>query len=181
VEGALLAAILLVVLLSFGRIRSSFNKATGAAVSGALLAAVNTGSEYGFGAVIALLPGFQVVNEFLSQAIHNTLLNVAVRTNILAGITGSASGGMSIVLASMGDTYLRQAQAAGIPAEVLHRVTAMASGGMDTLPHNGAVITLLAITGLTHRQSYKDIFAMTLIKVTAVAVVIGLYYWFGIS
>ena len=181
VEGALLAAILLVVLLSFGRIRSAFNRAAGAAVSGALLAAVNTGSEYGFGAVIALLPGFQVVNEFLSQAIHNTLLNVAVRTNILAGITGSASGGMSIVLASMGDTYLRQAQAAGIPAEVLHRVTAMASGGMDTLPHNGAVITLLAITGLTHRQSYKDIFAMTLIKVTAVAVVIGLYYWFGIS
>ena len=52
---------------------------------------------------------------------------------------------------------------------------------MDTLPHNGAVITLLAITGLTHRQSYKDIFAMTLIKVTAVGVVIGLYYWFGIS
>ena len=181
VEGALLAAILLVVVLSFGRIRSSFNKAAGAAVSGALLAALNTGSEYGFGAVIALLPGFKVVNEFLSQAIHNTLLNVAVRTNILAGITGSASGGMSIVLASMGETYLRQAQAAGIPAEVLHRVTAMASGGMDTLPHNGAVITLLAITGLTHRQSYKDIFAMTLIKVTAVGVVIGIYYLFGIS
>jgi H+/gluconate symporter-like permease len=181
VEGALLAAILLVVVLSFGRIRSSFNKAAGTAVSGALLATLNTGSEYGFGAVIALLPGFQVVNEFLSQAIHNTLLNVAVRTNILAGITGSASGGMSIVLASMGETYLHQAQAAGIPAEVLHRVTAMASGGMDTLPHNGAVITLLAITGLTHRQSYKDIFAMTLIKVTAVGVVIGLYYLFGID
>jgi H+/gluconate symporter-like permease len=181
VEGALLAAILLVVFLSFGRIRSSFKSAAGAAVSGALLAGLNTGSEYGFGAVIALLPGFQVVNEFLSHAIHNTLLNVAVRTNILAGITGSASGGMSIVLASMGETYLRQAQAAGIPAEVLHRVTAMASGGMDTLPHNGAVITLLAITGLTHRQAYKDIFAMTLIKVTAVAVVIGIYYLFGIS
>ena len=180
-EGALLAAILLVVFLSFGRIRSAFHSAAGAAVSGAMLAALNTGSEYGFGAVIALLPGFKVVNEFLSQAIHNTLLNVAVQTNILAGITGSASGGMSIVLASMGETYLRQAQAAGVPAEVLHRVTAMASGGMDTLPHNGAVITLLAITGLTHRQSYKDIFAMTLIKTTAVVVVIGLYYLFGIS
>jgi H+/gluconate symporter-like permease len=180
-EGALLAAILLVVFLSFGRIRSAFHSAAGAAVSGAMLAALNTGSEYGFGAVIALLPGFKVVNEFLSQAIHNTLLNVAVQTNILAGITGSASGGMSIVLASMGETYLRQAQAAGVPAEVLHRVTAMASGGMDTLPHNGAVITLLAITGLTHRQSYKDIFAMTLIKTTAVVLVIGLYYMFGIN
>jgi H+/gluconate symporter-like permease len=181
VEGALLAAILLVVCLSFARIRSSFNKASGAAVSGAMLAALNTGSEYGFGAVIAVLPGFKIVSEFLSRAIHDTLLNVAVTTNILAGITGSASGGMSIVLASMGQTYLEQAQAAGISAEVLHRVTAMASGGMDTLPHNGAVITLLVITGLSHRQSYKDIFAMTIIKTSAVAVVIGLYYLFGIS
>lgn len=181
VEAALLAGILLVVFLSLGRIRSSFNSAAGAAVSGAMLATLNTGSEYGFGAVIALLPGFKVVSEFLSQAIHNTLLNIAVQTNVLAGITGSASGGMSIVLASMGETYLGQAQAAGIPAEVLHRVTAMASGGMDSLPHNGAIITLLAITGLTHRQSYKDIFAVTLIKTSAVLVVIALYYLFRIS
>jgi H+/gluconate symporter-like permease len=64
--------------------------------------------------------------------------------------------------------------------EVLHRVAAMASGGMDTLPHNGAVITLLAVTGLTHRQAYKDIFAVTLIKTMAVFVVIGLYYAFSL-
>jgi H+/gluconate symporter-like permease len=181
VEGALLAALFLVLFLSFGRIRSALGGATSAAVSGAMLATLNTGSEYGFGAVIALLPGFRVVDEFLSHAIHNTLLDVAVRTNILAGITGSSSGGLSIVLASMGETFLAQARAAGISAEVLHRVTAMASGGMDTLPHNGAVITLLAITGLTHRQAYKDIFAMTIVKTTAVGVVIGAYYLFGIS
>ncbi|PTA85892.1 transporter, partial [Kosakonia sp. H7A] len=65
--------------------------------------------------------------------------------------------------------------AAGIPMEVLHRVASMASGGMDTLPHNGAVITLLAVTGLSHRQSYKDIFAITLIKTLAVFAVIGIY------
>ena len=65
------------------------------------------------------------------------------------------------------------AEAAKIPLEVLHRVASMASGGMDTLPHNGAVITLLAVTGLTHKDAYKDIFVITLIKTAAVFVVIG--------
>ena len=72
------------------------------------------------------------------------------------------------------------ATAAGIPFEVLHRVAAMASGGMDTLPHNGAVITLLAVTGLTHKQSYKDIFVITSIKTLAVFVVIATYYLTGL-
>lgn len=97
----------------------------------------------------------------------------------MAGITGSASGGMSIALAAMADSFIANANAAGIPMEVLHRIAAMASGGMDTLPHNGAVITLLAVTGLSHRQSYKDIFAITLIKTTSVFVVIGLFYLTG--
>ena len=97
----------------------------------------------------------------------------------LAGITGSASGGMGIALAAMSETFIANANAVGIPMEVLHRVASMASGGMDTLPHNGAVITLLAVTGLTHRQAYKDIFAITLIKTAAVFAIIGLYYATG--
>ncbi|WP_228489052.1 hypothetical protein [Raineyella fluvialis] len=83
---------------------------------------------------------------------------------------------MSIALAAMADSFIQGANAAHIPLEVMHRVAAMASGGMDTLPHNGAVITLLAVTGLTHRQSYKDVFAMTVIKTLAVFLIIGLYY-----
>ena len=75
----------------------------------------------------------------------------------LAGVTGSASGGMSIALKTLGEQYLTMANAAGISPELLHRVAAMASGGFDSLPHNGAVITLLAICGLTHRDSYADI------------------------
>ena len=98
----------------------------------------------------------------------------------LAGITGSASGGMGIALAAMADTFVANAQAAGIPLEVFHRVASMASGGMDTLPHNGAVITLLAVCGLSHKQSYKDIFAITCIKTSAVFVVIAAYYLTGI-
>jgi H+/gluconate symporter-like permease len=80
----------------------------------------------------------------------------------------------------MADTFVRAANAAGIPLEVLHRIAAMASGGMDTLPHNGTVITLLAVTGLTHKDSYRDIFAITLLKTVAVPVAIGVYYLTGI-
>ncbi|MQA42494.1 GntP family permease [Rugamonas aquatica] len=179
VEGALLLGILLVVATAFGRIRTSFADGTKAAVGGALLAAMNTASEYGFGGVIASLPGFLVVSDAL-RSVPNPLVNAAVSVSSLAGITGSASGGMSIALAAMADTFIKGAQAANIPLEVLHRVVAMASGGMDTLPHNGAVITLLAVTGLTHRESYKEIFAITLIKTTAVFFVIAVYYLTGL-
>ncbi|OFA00563.1 GntP family permease [Duganella sp. HH101] len=179
VEGALLLGILLVVATAFGRIRATFADGTKAAVGGALLAAMNTASEYGFGGVIASLPGFLVVSDAL-RSVPNPLVNAAVSVSSLAGITGSASGGMSIALAAMADSFIQGAQAAHIPLEVLHRVVAMASGGMDTLPHNGAVITLLAVTGLTHRESYKEIFAITLIKTTAVFFVIAVYYLTGL-
>jgi H+/gluconate symporter-like permease len=175
VEGALLLGILCVLLSAWRPVRRHFAEGSKAAVGGALLASMNTASEYGFGAVIAALPGFRVVADAL-RAVPDPLLNEAVSVTALAGITGSASGGMSIALAAMAETFMRNAKTAGIPMEVLHRVAAMASGGMDTLPHNGAVITLLAVTGLTHRQSYRDIFAVTLIKTAAVFVVIGAFY-----
>ncbi|MHA4869358.1 GntP family permease [Duganella sp. PWIR1] len=179
VEGALLLGILLTVATAFGRIRLTFADGTKAAVGGALLAAMNTASEYGFGGVIAALPGFLSVSHAL-RSVPDPLVNAAVSVTSLAGITGSASGGMSIALAAMSDQFIKAAEAAQIPLEVMHRVVAMASGGMDTLPHNGAVITLLAVTGLTHRQSYRDIFGITVIKTLAVFVVIAVYYLTGL-
>ena len=179
VEGALLLGILTVVMLAFRSLKERFAEGSKAAVAGALLAAINTASEYGFGAVIAALPGFLVIADAL-KTIPGVLVNVAAAVTALAGITGSASGGMSIALATMGDSFVAAADSAGIPLEVLHRIAAMASGGMDTLPHNGAVITLLAVTGLTHRDSYRDIFAITLLKTAAVAVAIGVFYVTGI-
>ncbi len=179
VEGALLVGILCVLAFAWKPVTRQFADGSKAAVGGALLASMNTASEYGFGAVIAALPGFKLVADAL-HTIPNPLINEAVTVTALAGITGSASGGMSIALGAMAETFIANAQAAGIPMEVLHRVAAMASGGMDTLPHNGAVITLLAVTGLTHRQAYKDIFAITVIKTLAVLVVIAAYYLTGV-
>jgi H+/gluconate symporter-like permease len=179
VEGALLVGILCVLVCAWRAVTRQLAAGSQAAVGGALLASMNTASEYGFGAVIAALPGFKLVADAL-HTIPNPLLNEAITVTALAGITGSASGGMSIALGAMAETFIANANAAGIPMEVLHRVAAMASGGMDTLPHNGAVITLLAVTGLTHRQSYKDIFAITVIKTLAVLVVIAAYYFLGL-
>jgi len=180
VQGALLVGILTVLAFAWRPVTQRFAEGTKAAIGGALLASMNTASEYGFGAVIAALPGFLVIRDAL-RAIPDPLINEAVSVTALAGITGSASGGMSIALAAMADQFIEGANAAGIPLEVLHRVASMASGGMDTLPHNGAVITLLAVTGLTHRQAYGDIFAITCTKTAAVFVVIGFYYLTGIT
>jgi H+/gluconate symporter-like permease len=179
VEGALLIGIATVFVFAWKTVFAKFAEGSKGAVGGALLATMNTASEYGFGAVIAALPGFLVVANALSS-IPNPLINEAITVTALAGITGSASGGMGIALAAMAETFIANAAAAGIPLEVFHRVASMASGGMDTLPHNGAVITLLAVTGLTHRQSYKDIFAITIIKTMAVFVVIAVYYATGL-
>jgi len=131
--------------------------------------AVDAARQCGFAAVSAAL-----------RAIPNPLVNEAVTVTVLAGITGSASGGMSIALAAMSEEFIAAAKAANIPLEVFHRIAAMASGGMDTLPHNGAVITLLAVTGLTHRQAYKDVFVITLTKTAAVFVAIAFFYLTGI-
>jgi H+/gluconate symporter-like permease len=178
VEGALVLGILTVLGFAFATIAGKFAEASKSAVAGALLASMNTAAEYGFGAVIAALPGFVAIRDVLTR-IPNPLVNEALTVTTLAGITGSASGGLSIALASMAEQFLAAAHTAGIPPEVLHRVASMASGGMDTLPHNGAVITLLAVTGLTHRQSYGDIFAITCIKTVSVFWVIAVYYATG--
>ncbi|AYK59040.1 GntP family permease [Bacillus subtilis subsp. subtilis] len=145
-----------------------------------VFAQMKEGLNEGIGGIIAALPGFHKLSSGISHTFTDPLVNGAVTTTALAGITGSASGGMGIALSAMSEQYLQAIQAYNIPPEVMHRVISMASGGMDTLPHNGAVITLLAVTGLTHRQSYRDIFAITLIKTAAVFAVIAIYSLTGL-
>ncbi|EOD01573.1 GntP family permease [Caldisalinibacter kiritimatiensis] len=138
---------------------ANFKAAITAGVSGSLLAIMNTSSEVGYGSVIKSLPAFDKVADFMMGIDFGTpLVSEAITVNVLAGITGSASGGMTIALEAMGARYLEWANAVGLNPELLHKVASLASGGFDALPHNGAVITLLAICGLTHKSSYKDIF-----------------------
>lgn len=180
VEMALVVGIVTAMLYDWKRVTQNFKEGLNASIGGSLLATMNTGAEYGFGGIIAALPGFSAISGGISHTFTNPLVNGAVTTTTLAGITGSASGGMGIALSAMAEKYNQAIAAAHIPPEVMHRVVAMASGGMDTLPHNGAVITLLAVTGLTHRQSYRDIFAVTVIKTLAVFFIIAFYSLTGI-
>lgn len=171
--GALVLAILLAVALNlrrFADLKETVNKGT----FGSMLPAFNTASEVGYGAVIASLPAFALIRDgVLGLFPHNPLASLAVAVNVLAGITGSASGGMSIALQALGKQFAELGQAEGVSMELMHRVTALSSGGFDALPHNGAVITLLAICGMTHRKSYADIFVVAVaIPVLATIVVI---------
>ncbi|MFT0624677.1 GntP family permease [Ectopseudomonas guguanensis] len=176
---ALSAAIVLLIALHWKR-WMDLKKSVNDGAFGSMLPILNTAAEVGYGTVIASLAGFVVIRDLVLGVSSNPLISEAVAVNILAGITGSASGGMSIALKTLGEQYLEMATAAGISPELLHRVAAMASGCMDTLPHNGAVISLLAICKLTHRESYKFIFVNTVaFPLVALAVVITLGTLFG--
>ena len=177
---ALLVGILTAIVLNLQEVKTNFKEAMNVGISGAILATMNTASEFGFGAVIAALPGFTIIQNALSSTFTNPLVNGVVLTNVLAGLTGSGSGGISIVLGVMSEQYIKAANAFDIPLEVMHRAMSMAAGGMDTLPHNGAVITLLVVCGLTHRQAYKDIFAITIIKTFAAFLIVGVYLLTGL-
>lgn len=161
----------------WSNLRETVNKG----VFGFMLPLFNTASEVGYGAVIASLAGFAIIRDaVLNVAPGNPLVSEAVAMNVLAGITGSSSGGLSIALQTLGSDYLRMAQEAGISPELLHRVAVMAAGGFDTLPHCGAIITLLSICSLTHRQSYLNIAAVTMgAPLIALITVITLGTMFG--
>ncbi|GAB6277431.1 MAG: GntP family permease [Rectinema sp.] len=152
---ALLAGTITAVLLNFKRFK--VKETLNAGVFGSMLPILNTASEVGYGNVIKTLAGFAIVQAGILSISSNPLITSAIATNVLAGITGSASGGMSIALGAMGETFYKQALAMGINPEVMHRVIAIACGGLDSLPHNGAVVTLLGITQITHKEGYADI------------------------
>lgn len=171
---ALVISIVVAILVNLKRMESVTKTLTNG-VSGSFLAVMNTASEVGYGNVIASMAAFAVVKGALLGLSSNPLVSEAVSVSALAGITGSASGGLSIALEALADTYLKDAMAANISPQVLHRIASMACGGLDTMPHNGAVITVLAVTGMTHRESYGDIAMCTaVIPVITVAICIVL-------
>ncbi len=175
---SLTAAILLILAANLARVAPQRDIGEGAAA--AVLPIFNTASLVGFGAVVAALPAFAMVSNAVESVGGGPLVSLAISTNLLAGLTGSASGGMSIALEALGTRYLEQGTAAGISPELLHRVTTIATGGLDSLPHNGAVVTLLGICGLTHRESYGDIAVVAVVApLAALVAVIALGSVFG--
>ncbi|WP_164215963.1 GntP family permease [Virgibacillus sp. YIM 98842] len=165
---ALIAGILLIMVLNLHKFKG-FPKSLNSGAVGSITAIINTSAAVGFGTVVREVPGFAQLTDLLLGVRGNPLISEAVAVNILAGSTGSASGGMGIALEALGSQYYELALETGISPEAFHRVASLASGGLDSLPHNGAVLTLLTITGLSHKESYKDIFVVSvLIPVVAV-------------
>jgi H+/gluconate symporter-like permease len=153
---ALAAAILTVVAVNHRRL-PALRASMDAGANASVLPAVSVASLVGFGAVIAALPAFAAVRDWVLSIEGGPLVSLAAATNVLAALTGSASGGLTIALDALGATYMRLAAETGIDPALMHRVAVIGSGTLDSLPHNGAVVTLLRVCGSTHGQSYFDI------------------------
>ncbi|MCQ4937434.1 MULTISPECIES: GntP family permease [Anaerotignum] len=177
---SLIVAIAFAISLNVKRFKKGIMSTLKEGVQGSFLAIMNTASEVGYGNVIKTLAAFGIVGGALMGISSNPLVTTAISSSVLAGITGSASGGVSIALEAFGQTFMDQAMARGIDIQVLHRVAAVACGGLDSLPHNGAVITLLGITGMTHKESYAHLGMVTVVIPTIAAIVIVTLGSFGI-
>ena len=176
---ALAAAILTVVVFNRRRmplLRQSMDAGANASV----LPALTVASLVGFGAVVAALPAFAIVRDWVLGIEGGPLVSMALATNVLAALTGSASGGLTIALDALGQTYMEVAAQTGLSPALMHRVAVIGSGSLDTLPHNGAIVTLLAVCGKTHRESYLDIVMTGIVTaILALIAVIALGTIFG--
>jgi H+/gluconate symporter-like permease len=176
---ALFTAVVVVIVLNRGRL-AALRGTIDAGANASVLPVLSVASLVGFGAVVAAMPAFTAVRDWVLSIEGGLLTSLAVSVNLLAALTGSASGGMTIALDALGETYLALAQAQGVDPQLLHRVAAIAAGTLDSLPHNGAVVTLLAVCHATHKESYGHV-AMTAIvgPVIALVAVIALGTAFG--
>jgi H+/gluconate symporter-like permease len=176
---ALACAIVVVFAINRRRL-PTLRETTDAGASASVLPAINVASLVGFGAVVAAMPAFEDVREAVLGIGGGPLVSLAVSTNLLAALTGSASGGMTIALDALGSTYLARAADIGLDPGVLHRVAVIGAGSLDLLPHNGAVVSLLTVCGSTHGESYRDIIMTGIVgALLALAAVIGLGMAFG--
>lgn len=170
---ALATATLVLVILNRGRLLN-LRASMDAGANASALPALSVASLVGFGAVVAALPAFAVVRDWVLSIGGGVLVSLTVATNVLAALTGSASGGLTIALDALGETYMGLAAAQGIHPDLLHRVAVIGAGTLDSLPHNGAVVSLLAVCGSTHRESYRDIVVVCIFgaMIALVAVII---------
>ena len=176
---ALSAAIVVLYALNRGRLKS-LRDTVDAGLNASALPVISVASLVGFGAVVAALPAFQVVSDWVLGIEGGPLVGLALSTNVLSALTGSASGGLTIALGALGETYMQMAAAYGIDPALMHRVAVIGAGSLDSLPHNGAVVTLLAVCGATHKQSYFDIVMVGIVSaLLALGVVIVLGSAFG--
>jgi H+/gluconate symporter-like permease len=176
---ALFLAILVLIGLNYQRL-PALRETIDAGANASVLPVLSVASLVGFGGVVAALPAFEMVRDWVLEIGGGPLVSLAVATNILAALTGSASGGMTIALDALGSTFMQLSQETGLSPSLMHRVAVISSGTLDSLPHNGAVVAMLAVCGCTHRESYLDIVMVAIVSATiALVTVIVLGTMFG--
>lgn len=176
---ALMAGICTLVALNLKRL-PQLRDSIGAGASASALPVLSVSSLVGFGSVIAALPAFEIISDWVLSVPGGPLVSLAIATNVLAALTGSASGGLTIALEALAETYMEMAELLGIAPALLHRVAVIGAGTLDMLPHNGAVVTLLALCGCTHKESYFDMVMAAIVSgLIALVVVIILGTMFG--
>jgi H+/gluconate symporter-like permease len=171
---ALVCAIVAVLAINYRRL-PAVRETMDAGANASVLPALSVASLVGFGAVVAALPAFGVVRDAVLAVEGGPLVSLAIATNVLAALTGSASGGLTIALDALAGTYMERAADIGLAPALLHRVAVIGAGTLDSLPHNGAVVTLLAVCGSTHGESYRDIVIVGIVgPIIALAAIIAL-------
>lgn len=159
---ALGAGIVTALLVGLSR-RAQMPDAFSRGATGAVVAITNTCAVVGFGAVAQLSPAFQAAVDAVLAMPGSPLIGAAIAVTVIAGLTGSASGGQTIALPLLAPHYM----AMGVDPEALHRVVAISSGALDSLPHNGYVVTTIrAVCGETHRRAYGPVAALTVVVPT---------------
>jgi H+/gluconate symporter-like permease len=176
---ALVTAIVVLVALNWRRL-TALRATVDAGAAASVLPVVSVASLVGFGAVVAAMPAFAVVRDWVLAIGGGPLVSLAVATNILAALTGSASGGLTIALEALGGPFMQMSAAMNIDPALMHRVAVIGAGTLDSLPHNGAVVTLLAVCGATHKESYGDMVMVGMVgPILALVAVIALGSAFG--
>jgi H+/gluconate symporter-like permease len=176
---ALAAGVVLLIAFNTRRLPTLRDTLT-AGADAAALPILSVASLVGFGAVIAGLPAFEIVKQQLMGIAGGPLVSLAVATGGLAGLTGSASGGLTIALDALAPSFMQVAAHTGIDPAAMHRVAVIGAGTLDSLPHNGAVVTLLAVCGATHKEAYLDIVMTAIVgALIALAAVVALASAFG--
>jgi H+/gluconate symporter-like permease len=176
---ALTTAIVTLIALNYQRL-PALRASIDAGANASALPVLSVASLVGFGSVVAALPAFGMVRDWVLSIEGGPLVSLAVATNVLASLTGSASGGLTIALDALGSTYMRLAAEEGIDPGLMHRVAVIGAGTLDSLPHNGAVVSLLAVCNSTHRESYFDIVMVSIVGgLLGLVAVIGLGTVFG--
>lgn len=122
--------------------------------SGAVGPIFATASAVAFGSVVTAASGFGVFSDVILNIPGPPVISLTVLTSAMAAITGSSSGALGIVMPNFAQYYLD----AGVSPEIIHRVAAVASNILTIVPQSGVFLTFLSLTGLNHKNGFKQTF-----------------------